>query len=354
MTIHTDTDLSITIATPNEMHVHFRDKNMMKTVVPYTARQFGRGVVMPNTPTPITTAQQAELYREEIKKCLVNSTDFTPLMMAYLTPMTNPEDIAEGFERGIFFGAKLYPSGATTNSNHGIHNIKQIASVLHTMETIGMPLSIHGEVVDSHVDIFDREKHFLHSTLTEIINTYPKLRITMEHITTKDAVEFLHQTDDTVGATITPQHLMYNRNAMLVGGIRPHLYCLPILKREENRLALRELITSGFNRVFLGTDSAPHTQATKESNCGCAGVFSAMHALEFYAHVFDEENALHHFEGFATTNAEKFHNMPNNAGFITLEKKPTNVPASVQIHDTTQTLIPLCAGETIQWKMQEK
>ena len=258
---------TITIRRPNEMHAHFRDGALLRTVVPYTAKQFGRAIVMPNTPSPIFTTQDATTYRTEIMDAVPSDIQFTPLMMCYLTPNTDPNDIVQGFANGVFFGAKLYPAGATTNSDFGVHSISQIADVLKVMEEIGMPLSIHGEVVDSHIDIFDREKVFINTILTNIINAYPTLRVTMEHITTQEAVEFLKKTDDNIGATITPQHLMYNRNDLLVGGIKPHLYCLPILKREENRLALRELATSGFDRVFLGTDTAPHTISNKECEC---------------------------------------------------------------------------------------
>ena len=338
------------IRRPNEMHVHFRNGPMLKSVVPYTARQFGRAVVMPNTPSPIVTTLDAIAYRDEIVKAVPDNIKFTPLMMAYLTPNTNPDDIAQGFSDGVFFGAKLYPAGATTNSNFGVSNISQIADVLKIMEQIGMPLSIHGEVVDPDVDIFDREAVFIATILSDILSTYPALKVTMEHITTTTAVDFLKSAGDNVAATITPQHLIYNRNDMLVGGIRPHLYCLPILKREENRLALRALATSGFNRVFLGTDSAPHSLSKKECECGCAGVFSAINALEFYVNVFDEENALDKFEGFATTNAETFHNFQPSHDYVNLIKSGNIVPNKLTIPGVNEKLVPMCSGDIIPWR----
>jgi dihydroorotase len=329
------------------MHAHFRTGTLLQTVVPYTARQFGRAVVMPNTPTPITTTQLAVSYRDDIISAVPNNVDFTPLMMAYLTDTTDADDIAMGFESGVFFGAKLYPANATTNSAFGVTDIKKIDAVLSTMEHIGMPLSVHGEVTDKHIDIFDREAQFVSTVLDYIISTYPNLRITMEHITTQQSVEFLRSAGCNVGATVTPQHLVYNRNDMLVGGIKPHLYCLPIIKREEHRLALCDLVTSGFDRVFLGTDSAPHTRNNKECSCGCAGVFSAMHALEHYVDIFDQYNALNHFEGFATSNANAFHNMTENVGTITLTKRSTDVVQSIGSGDDT--LTPMCAGQSLNW-----
>ena len=344
------TNNTLKIIRPNEMHVHFREGDMLKSVVPYTVRQFCRAVVMPNTTTPITTTALAESYQNEIMACLPENIEFKPLMMVYLTPDIDPDDIAKGFESGIIFGSKLYPSGATTNSHHGVSDISQIADVLKVMQAIGMPLSIHGEVVDTEVDIFDREAVFINTILKDILNDYPNLRVTMEHITTKDAVEFLKAGGDKLGATITPQHLMYNRNDMLVGGIRPHYYCLPILKREEHRLALRELATSGFDRVFLGTDSAPHSVDKKECECGCAGVFSAINALEFYASVFDEENALDKFEDFATNNANKFHGLTPSSEFITLVKNDCLVPEKIAVAGGAE-LKPLCGGDNIKWKV---
>lgn len=338
------------IRRPNDMHVHFRDGDMLKTVVPYTARQFSRAVVMPNTTPPIVTATEATTYRNRIIHAVPKNIAFEPLMMAYLTADTDPDDIAQGFENGILFGAKLYPAHATTNSQFGVSHIDQIADVLKTMENIRMPLSIHGEVTHSTVDIFDREAVFLTEVLAPLISQYPNLRVTMEHITTIQAVEFLKSAGDTVAATVTPQHLLYDRNHMLVGGIKPHYYCLPILKRTDHKLALRELVTSGFKRVFLGTDSAPHDIAAKQSACGCAGVFSAINALEFYAQVFDEQNALDRLENFTTNNADAFHNFTPSDGVITLIKSGNIVPREITVAGTNQKLHPLCSDTIIPWR----
>ncbi|MDG1153755.1 MAG: dihydroorotase [Alphaproteobacteria bacterium] len=337
------------IVRPNDMHVHFREGAMLQSVVPYTARQFCRAVVMPNTKIPITTTDIAKKYKQEIMNCVPEGATFDPLMMIYLNSSSNPDDIAQGFNDGVIFGAKLYPANATTNSQYGVSDISEISDVLSVMEQIGMPLSIHGESVDKNVDIFDREAVFIEKTLTKILNDYPNLRVTMEHITTVQAVEFLKSGGDKLGATITPQHLMYNRNDMLVGGIRPHYYCSPILKREEHRLALRELATSGFKRVFLGTDSAPHSIDNKECACGCAGVFSSINALEFYAQVFDEENALDKLEDFTTNNSNSFHMLKPSDEFVQLIKSGNIVPKTISVPGKGQ-LLPLCSGEIIPWR----
>lgn len=338
------------IRRPNDMHVHFRNGDMLKTVVPYTARQFSRAVVMPNTTPPIVTTADATAYGNCIMDAVPENIPFAPLIMAYLTADTNPDDIAQGFADGIFFGAKLYPTHATTNSQFGVSNISQIADVLKTMENIGMPLSVHGEVTHNEVDIFDREAVFLTEVLSPLLSAYPNLRVTMEHISTIQAVNFLKSADDNVGATVTPQHLLYDRNDMLVGGIKPHYYCLPILKCSDHKLALRELVTSGFNRVFLGTDSAPHDILAKQSACGCAGVFSAINALEFYAQVFDEENALDKLENFATNNANTFHNFIPSDGVITLIKSGNIVPREITVAGANQKLYPLCSDTVIPWR----
>ncbi len=338
------------IRRPNEMHVHFRDGDMLKTVVPYTARQFSRAVVMPNITPPIVTSEDAVQYRNRILQAVPENIPFEPLMMAYLTADTDPDDIAQGYADGVFFGAKLYPAHATTNSHFGVSHITQITDVLKTMQDIGMPLSVHGEVPYKEVDIFDREAVFLDEVLAPLLSAYPNLRVTMEHITTAQAVEFLKSAGDNVAATVTPQHLLYDRNDMLVGGIKPHYYCLPILKRSHHKWALRELVTSGFKRVFLGTDSAPHSIDTKECACGCAGVFSAINALEFYAQVFDEENALDKLEDFTTNNADNFHNfMPSNGG-ITLIKSGNLVPRELTVAGSNQKLHPLCSDTIIPWR----
>ncbi len=340
----------VRIMKPNEMHVHFREGSLLRAVVPYTARQFRRAVVMPNTTRPILTFQEASKYREEILRAVPDDIPFTPLMMAYLNKDTDPHMLARGHADKIFFGAKLYPKGATTNSSFGVSDIAQLKDVLKVMEEIRMPLSIHGECVDEGVDIFDREEVFLKKTLPKILSTYPNLKVTMEHITTSSSVDFLKQSGDNLAATITPQHLLYNRNHMLVGGIRPHLYCLPILKRAENQQALIRLATSGFKRVFLGTDSAPHLTCQKQSISGCAGVFSSTHALEFYASIFDDEGALDKFEDFCTLNSNAFHNFKPCDEFVTLIKAGSLIPSKLSMTNSDDYLTPLMAGEVTAWR----
>ena len=340
----------VQIRRPNDMHVHFRNGDMLKTVVPYTARQFGRAVVMPNTTPPIVTTEDAIQYRRCVVDAVPDNIPFEPLMMAYLTADTDADDIARGFQDGVFFGAKLYPAHATTNSQFGVSKLSDIAPVLKTLQDIDMPLSVHGEVTDADIDIFDREAVFIDRVLSPLLSAYPDLRVTMEHITTQQAVDFLHTAGDKVAATVTPQHLLYDRNDMLVGGIKPHYYCLPILKRSCHKRALRQLVTSGFKRVFLGTDSAPHSVDSKESACGCAGVFSAINALEFYAQVFDEENALDTLENFTTNNADAFHNFSPSDGVITLIKSGNLVPRQLTVANSKQKLHPLCSDSVIAWR----
>lgn len=335
----------ITIRRPDDWHVHLRDGAMLRHVAPFTARQFARAIVMPNLSPPVTTAEEGMAYRDQIMAAVPSDLDFTPLMVAYLTDGSSPDDIARGHAEGIFTAAKLYPANATTGSAHGVTDIAKIRSVLETMQKIGMPLLIHGEVTDHDVDIFDREARFIERTLTPLVQDMPGLKIVLEHITTAEAAQFVADAPDTVAATITPQHLHINRNAMLVGGIRPHAYCLPVAKREEHRLAVRAAATSGSPKFFLGTDSAPHTVGAKESACGCAGLFNAPFAIESYAMAFDEDGALDRLEAFASENGPRFYGLPLNEGRITLER------ASVTVPDRIGDVVPFHAGESIGWRL---
>ena len=339
----------LTIRRPDDWHLHFRDDAVMRGVVPYTARQFARAIVMPNLTPPVTTAARAAAYRERITAAVPPGTAFTPLMTCYLTDMTDADDLAQGFADGVFTAAKLYPAGATTNSDSGVTDVARIAGVLERMALIGMPLCIHGEVTDHDVDVFDREAVFIERVLAPLVARLPQLRVIFEHITTRDAVQFVEDAGDNVAATITPQHLHLNRNAMLVGGIRPHAYCLPVAKREQHRLALRQAATSGSAKYFLGTDSAPHAREAKESACGCAGIFNAPQALESYVTVFDEEGALDRFEAFASENGPRFYRLPLNQGTVTLERAEQAVPPVLDVNGTA--IVPFHAGETLGWRL---
>ncbi len=335
------------IRRPDDWHVHLRDGAMLKDVVNYTARQFGRAIVMPNLSPPVTTIKAGRAYRDRILAALDPSLDFTPLITCYLTDTIEAEEVVRGHTEGVFTACKLYPANATTNSAHGVTNIKNISSVLEAMQKSGMPLLVHGEVTHSDVDIFDREAVFIDEVLIGVIADYPELKIVFEHITTQDAADFVNESDSNIAATITPHHLDFNRNAIFQGGIRPHYYCLPIAKREKHRLALRKAATSGSPKFFLGTDTAPHAIGAKESACGCAGIFNAPHAMESYAKTFDEEGALDQLEGFASEHGPKFYGLPINEGKITLERRKTIVPESLKVIDTE--IIPFHAGETLEW-----
>ena len=325
---------SITIRRPDDWHVHLRDGDMLAAVAPYTARSFARAIVMPNLVPPVTTAAAGGAYRDRIMAALPDHPDFQPLMTAYLTDTIDAEELRRGKADGIFTAAKLYPAGATTNSDSGVTDVRNIAHVLEVMQEIGLPLLVHGEVTDGDVDIFDREAVFIDRILAPLVKDFPALRVVLEHITTKDAAQFVDAGPETLAATITPHHLMLDRNAIFEGGIRPHLYCLPILKRSLHRTALRAAATGKTARphaYFLGTDSAPHAARAKEAACGCAGIFNAPHALEHYAQVFDEEDALSHFEAFASENGPAFYGMPQNEGTVTLSRTNSgaaNAPAS--------------------------
>lgn len=337
----------LTIRRPDDWHVHLRDGAVMRSVVPFTARQFARAIVMPNLSPPVTTADAGAAYRDRILAAVPEGVNFTPLITAYLTDATDGADLVRGFHDGIFTAAKLYPAHATTGSAHGVTDIANIMPALEHMAAAGMPLLIHGEVTDSHVDIFDREAVFIERTLSKLVEQLPELRIVFEHITTADAVAYVDSSGPNIGATITPQHLHINRNAMFAGGIRPHAYCLPVAKREVHRLALRKAATSGNAKYFLGTDSAPHDRNAKESACGCAGIFNAPYALESYIAVFDEENVLDRFEAFASLNGPRFYGLPLNEERVTLERKPHQVPEQMDLDG--KSFIPFHAGETLEW-----
>ena len=334
---------TLTIRRPDDWHVHLRDGEMLKTVAPYTARQFARAIVMPNLVPPVTTVEAASAYRERIVAAA--GAGFTPLMTCYLTNDANPDEIARGFEEGVWIAAKLYPAGATTNSASGVTDIRNIYPTLERMQQIGMVLCVHGEVTDPDVDVFDREAVFIDRVLSRVVGDFPELKIVFEHITTEDAARFVESSGPNIAATVTPQHLIINRNALFAGGLRPHAYCLPVAKREAHRLAVRKAATSGSPKFFLGTDSAPHTREAKESSCGCAGLFNAPYALESYAQVFEEENALDKFEAFASTNGPAFYGLPLNEGRMTLERTDVDVPNEIQ------GLVPFHAGETLRWRM---
>ncbi|HKX79438.1 MAG TPA: dihydroorotase [Novosphingobium sp.] len=339
----------ITIRRPDDWHLHVRDGDVLRGVLPYTARQFARAIIMPNLGSPIVDAVSARAYRARIEAALPEGMAFEPLMTCYLTDTTDPDEIARGFEQRAFIAAKLYPAHATTGSAHGVTHIDNIAAVLERMAAIGMPLLVHGEVTDPDVDVFDREAVFIERTLAPLIERLPGLRVVFEHVTTSEAVDFVGAAGPNVAATITPQHLHINRNAMLVGGIRPHAYCLPVAKREKHRLALRKAATSGSAKYFLGTDSAPHARHAKEAACGCAGIFNAPFALESYLAVFDDEGALGKFEAFACENGPRFYGVPLNEGRVTLERAAVTVPDVVDACGTP--IVPFHAGETLGWRL---
>jgi dihydroorotase len=342
---------TLTIRRPDDWHVHLRDGDMLKGVVAHTARQFARAIVMPNLSPPVTSVEAGRAYRDRIVAALPSGQAFEPLITCYLTDTLSPDEVARGAEEGVFTAAKLYPAHATTGSAHGVTDVANIRGVLERMQEIDMPLLIHGEVTDHSVDIFDREAVFIERVLEGLVRDFPALRIVFEHITTKDAADFIAASGPNVAATITPQHLHINRNAMFAGGIRPHAYCLPVAKREVHRLALRKAATSGSPKFFLGTDSAPHAVSAKESACGCAGIFNAPFALESYAAVFEEEGALGKFEGFASLHGPAFYKLPVNEGTITLRKVATPVPASIDCAGTP--VVPFHAGEELGWRFED-
>jgi dihydroorotase len=335
---------TLTIRRPDDWHVHLRDGEMVRRVAPYTARQFARAIVMPNLVPPITTVEAAAAYRDRIMAAA--GSDFMPLMTCYLTDEADPDELARGYADGVWVAAKLYPAGATTNSASGVTDVRNISPALERMQDIGMVLCVHGEVTDPEVDVFDREAIFIERVLSKIAETFPALKIVFEHITTAEAADFVTEARPNVAATVTPQHLILNRNALFAGGLRPHAYCLPVAKREAHRLAVRKAATSGSPKFFLGTDSAPHAREAKESACGCAGIFNAPFALESYAGVFEEEGALDRFEAFAAVNGARFYGLPLNEGTVTLELGPIEVP------DVIDGVVPFHAGQTLRWRMK--
>jgi dihydroorotase len=329
--------------------VHFRDGAMLRAVLPSTTRQFARAIVMPNLVPPVSDVAAARAYRARIVAALPAGAEFTPLMTCYLTDTTDPDEVARGHAEGVFAAVKLYPAHATTHSAHGVTDIDRVMPVLERMAGLGMPLLIHGEVTDPDVDVFDREAVFIERALDPLRRRLPQLRIVLEHVTTEEAVAYVGAGGPDLAATITAHHLIINRNALFVGGIRPHLYCLPIAKREKHRRALRRAATSGNPAFFLGTDSAPHAVPTKETACGCAGIFTAPVALELYAEVFEEEAALDRFEAFASLNGPAFYRLPANERRVTLRREPWTVPE--RIGDGADAVAPFRAGETLRWRL---
>ncbi|MFC3122276.1 dihydroorotase [Agaribacter flavus] len=340
---------SITIQAPDDWHLHFRDGDLLKETVPATARCFRRAIVMPNLVPPVTTTELALAYKTRIEEATPAGAQFEPLMTLYLTNTSSPEEIVRAKEAGIV-ASKLYPAGATTNSDAAVKGIKSLYPVFEKMQEVGMLLLIHGEVTDAEIDIFDREKAFIDEYLVDIVRQFPSLKVVFEHITTKDAVDFVFASSDKVAATITPQHLLLNRNDLLVGGVKPHNYCLPVLKRNTHQQALRAAVATGSPKFFLGTDSAPHARHKKESCCGCAGCYSAWSAIELYAKVFDELDAMDKFEGFASHHGPDFYGLPRNEGTITLNQQTWEVPSLIELADGEQ-IVPFFAGETLSWKL---
>lgn len=342
-----DGDEQLILREPDDWHVHFRDGEMLTFAADYTARQFARAIVMPNLNPPVTTIASAEAYRTRILNALPACRRFTPLMTAYLTDDISVEEIATGFANGVFTACKLYPAGATTNSAFGVTNIRKVWPMLERMQTIGMPLLVHGEVVSPDIDIFDREAVFLETVLATVLETFPALKVVLEHITTDDSVQFVEAASSNVAATITAHHLRIDRNAMFEGGLRPHAYCLPVAKRYRHKEALRRAATSGNPRFFLGTDSAPHQKHEKESSCGCAGIFSAPVALASYAQTFEEEGALYRLEAFASEFGPRFYGLPLNEGTVALQRQALSVPDL--LGDERVRIVPFHAGENLAW-----
>jgi dihydroorotase len=341
---------TLTIRRPDDWHLHLRDGAMLQAVAPYSARQFARAIIMPNLVPPVTTIAAASAYRERIRAAA--GPGFEPLMTCYLTDDADPQELAGGHAEGVWIAAKLYPAGATTNSHSGVTDVRKAYRALERMQEIGMVLCVHGEVTDPAIDIFDREAVFLERVLTPVLRDFPALKVVLEHITTSDSADFVAGADANVAATITPQHLHLNRNALFEGGLRPHAYCLPVVKREQHRLAVRAAAVSGNPRFFLGTDSAPHLREAKESGCGCAGIWNAPFALESYLAVFEEEGALDRFEAFASEHGARFYGLPLNGERITLERADTEVP--VRIAAAGSELVPFHAGQRLGWRLAEE
>ena len=342
----------LTIREPDDWHLHVRDDDMMALIAHYSARQFARAIIMPNLVPPVTTVAAAEAYRDRILETMPDGHQFTPLMTAYLTDEIDPDEVGRGHEEGVFTACKLYPAGATTNSAFGVTDVRKIHGVLERMQKIGMPLLVHGEVASKDIDIFDREAIFLEKVLGPMRSDFSDLKIVLEHITTADSVAFVQSAGTNMAATITPHHLRIDRNALFDGGMRPHAYCLPVAKRAHHRMALRQAAVSGDPKFFLGTDSAPHPRKDKESDCGCAGIFSAPAALESYALTFDEEGALDKLEGFASEFGPHFYGLPLNEGTITLKRDDLAVPDAITSKDLS--VVPFHAGETLKWRAMDR
>jgi dihydroorotase len=340
---------TITLIRPDDWHLHLRDGAAMAAVLPHTARQFARAIVMPNLKPPVTTALDASAYRDRILAALPQGMHFEPLMTLYLTDNTDPDEIRRARDTGFIHAVKLYPAGATTNSAAGVTDLRKCYKTLEVMQELDMPLLVHGEVTDHDIDLFDREAVFIERVMRPLRRDFPELKIVFEHITTRDAAQYVAEAEGPIAATITAHHLLYNRNEIFKGGINPHYYCLPVLKREEHRLALVTAATSGDERFFLGTDSAPHAVHAKESACGCAGCYTALHAMELYATAFEQAGALHQLEAFASLNGPGFYGLPVNEGTVTLKRESWTIPPSVSMGE--HQLVPLDAGEQIHWKM---
>ncbi|RQO62586.1 dihydroorotase [Paucibacter sp. KBW04] len=340
---------SLTLTRPDDWHLHLRDEAALRSVLPYTAAQFARAIVMPNLRPPVTTAAQAQAYRERILAALPAGANFEPLMTLYLTDLTPVEEIARAKDAGVV-ALKLYPAGATTNSDAGVTDIRKCYKTLEAMQRAGLPLLVHGEVTDPEVDVFDREAVFIDRVMTPLRRDMPELKVVFEHITTQEAAEYVMSADDFTAATLTPQHLLYNRNAIFMGGLRPHYYCLPVLKREQHRLALLKAATSGSHKFFLGTDSAPHASQMKENSVCGAGCFTALSALELYAEAFESADALDKLEAFASFNGPDFYNLPRNTAQVTLVKESWTLPSAVPFGEAQ--LKPLRGGESLAWKLR--
>ncbi|GAB3548205.1 dihydroorotase [Noviherbaspirillum agri] len=348
MSTQTNQINTLTITRPDDWHLHLRDGAALASVLPHSARQFARAIVMPNLKPPVTTTVQAAAYRERILAALPAGMSLEPLMTLYLTDNTPPDEIRRAKDSGFIHAVKLYPAGATTNSDAGVTALSKCYKTLEVMQELGMPFLVHGEVTDPAVDIFDREAVFIDRVMQPLRRDMPALKVVFEHITTKDAAQYVSEADGPVAATITAHHLLYNRNEIFKGGIRPHYYCLPVLKREEHRQALVRVATSGSPKFFLGTDSAPHAKGLKEHACGCAGCYTALHAMELYAQAFDQAGALDKLEAFASFNGPAFYGLPRNSGTITLKRETWTLPAELPLGDAT--VVPLNGGEIIDWK----
>jgi dihydroorotase len=347
----TGPERTISITRPDDWHVHLRDGAMLHAVLPFTAAQFARGVIMPNLVPPVTTVAAAAGYRQRILAARPPGSDFQPLMTCYLTDATSPEEIEKGHAQGVWVAAKLYPAGATTNAHYGVTDLPGMAPVLERMERIGMPLLVHGEATDPSIDVFDREAVFMDESLLPLLRRHPGLKVVVEHVTTAETADIVRAHAPRVAGTITPHHLIINRTSIFQGGLRPHLYCLPVAKRERHRLALRRAATSGEACFFIGTDTAPHVRGAKESACGCAGVFVGATALQSYAQVFDEEAALDRFESFACLNGARFYGLAPNAGSIVLHRRSGGMPAAVAVDD--EEVVVFRGGEKLPWSIGE-